>query len=701
MRHAQILLPLLACGLTAQTYTWSTLPPPPQATAVAWDGARHRLVICGPGPQQRMWEWDGTAARERPLAMQNQPTVHQLTYDQRLGQVVAIGDASWSSYLVGTLDGAGWTWRFGGAAPQLDASTRIAFDHQRGRLVLYRGTPTGSTLHEWDGQQWWLVSDNQGPAARSGAAFAFDPLGQRCVLYGGDAGSGALADCWAWDGFAWTQLGAPCPPGPRTEAALGFDPFGSRLVLYGGASAGTDTWQLTGAQWTQLATVGDPGPQRRARLCADDQGLLLVPASIDQIVFDYDPSGTLWRLQGNRWQTTGHLVYPTQVNTIVPAYDRVRQQVVVFSGNSNWLPLPDRTQIYDRQWRHVAPAHQPVQRHSVRLCWSAPNQRVLLFGGGDMVNTPLDDTWTWDGSDWHQHPSALRPSPRWGHAFAEDPLGGVLLFGGTDGQSHFGDQWRWDGLAWNPVSAALQPAPRAFPMAGLDPVRNYVVLFGGFTTTAYFQDTWLWDGAAWTQATPTVVPTMGSSMAFRPETGRIAFVGGSARHEWTGTDWQVQPGLERGTIWRGLVTDPVHGRLLDVQPPSVAVFTARRAQVQRFGHGCSLGRVPLLDAIDEPATGVAFAVELGTQLAAAPAFFVVGLGTQNQPLGGGCSQLVVNPLAVNFALTSTGGVVRLPIPNDRSLRGVQFAVQGALWDPAGSPLGTVALTAGLVATIGD
>lgn len=701
-RIHSFVLPLFAVVAAAQNAAWSTLQSTPQTTAVTWDAARHHLVIVGPSTSQRQWEWDGVEVRERLLAMQNQPKVLQLVYDARLQQVVALGEGTQPGYYVGTWRGAGWTWRTSGAAPAVDASTAVAFDHVRGRLVVYRGPVAGGTVHEWDGQQWWLVSSNQGPTPRTGAAFAFDPIGQRCVLYGGSAGGITQADAWAWDGFSWTQLAAACPPGPRAEAALAFDPFGSRLVLYGGAGAGSDTWQLVGSQWTQLATGNDPGPQRRARLFADDQGLLLVGPTSEQFVFDYDPAGTLWRLVGSQWQVAGHLPNPTPLNNVSPAYDRVRQQVVVFSGNpTSTFPYPDRTQLFDRRWRFTSPVHEPAWRHTGRLCWSAPNQAVLLFGGGDGSGAALDDTWTWDGSDWQLQTSAQRPAARWGHVLAEDPLGGVLLFGGMNGSVYHGDSWRWNGTSWQALPAAVQPAARAFAVAALDPIRNQVVMFGGTAGVAIYFETWIWDGITWNQAATTLAPGGAASLAYDPGTGRLALAGGSG-YEWTGTDWLVRSAVGGGN-WRGLVTDLERGVLLDVQPPLVRVLTAHRAQVQRHGQGCAIGRQPVLGAIDEPALGVDFAVEVGAELPLAPTFFVLGFGVQNQPLGAGCAQLVGNPLAVNFVLANAGAVARqpIPIPNDPNLRAVQFVVQGAVWNPAASPLGTVVLTDGLVATIGD
>jgi hypothetical protein len=699
---ANFVFALCTAALTAQNPAWSSLSVTPQLFAVAWDAARNHLVIVGPSASQRLWEWDGVEVRERLLAMQNQPKVLQLVYDARLQQVVALGEGTQPGYYVGTWRGAGWTWRNSGGAPAVDPSTAIAFDHVRGRLVLYRGLAAGSTVHEWDGQQWWLVSSNQGPASRTGAAFAFDPIGHRCVLYGGSAGNVALADAWSWDGFAWGQIAAAAPPGPRSEAALAFDPFVNRLVLYGGAGAGVDTWQLVGAQWTQVPTANDPGPQRRARLFADDQGLMLVGGSREQAGFEYDPAGTLWRLVGSQWQIGGHLPNPTPLNNVSPAYDHVRRQVVVFSGNpTSTFPYPDRTQLFDRRWRFTSPVHQPAWRHTGRLCWSAPNQAVLLFGGGDGAGGALDDTWTWNGSDWQQQTSAQRPAARWGHVLAEDPLGGVLLFGGFSGSVYHGDSWRWNGTSWQSLPAAVQPAARAYAVAARDPIRNQVVLFGGYTAAATYPETWIWDGIAWAQAAPTLVPGAAVSLAFDPVAGRLALAGGSG-YEWTGTDWLVRSAIGGGN-WRGLVTDHEHGVLLDVQPPIVQVLTAHRAQVQRHGQGCAIGRQPVLAAIDEPALGVDFSVEIGAEVAGAPTFFVVGLGAQNQPLGGGCAQLVANPLAVNFTMANAVAVARqpIPIPNAPSLRGVQFVVQGAVWNPGSSPLGTVVLTDGLIATIGD
>ena len=119
--------------------------------------------------------------------------------------------------------------------------------------------------------------------------------------------------------------------------------------------------------------------------------------------------------------------------------------------------------------------------------------------------------------------------------------------------------------------------------------------------------------------------------------------------------------------------------------------------------GDHLSAQSALAAIDEPAPDTGFAVELTARSPGAPSFLVVGLAAQNTPLGNGCRSLVAMQLAVNFALADGSGIARypIPIPNAPDLRGVRFTTQGAVWNPSQSPLGSAALSAGLLITIGD
>jgi hypothetical protein len=181
-----------------------------------------------------------------------------------------------------------------------------------------------------------------------------------------------------------------------------------------------------------------------------------------------------------------------------------------------------------------------------------------LFGGGH------DDTWTWNGTNWHEETPATRPSSRAGHGLAYDSdRARIVLFGGL---YTIADTWEWDGAEWLPVPTVTAPLPRLFGAMAYDRVRRKTLLFGGATDFSYLtlrllDDTWEWDGSSWTQLAPKTKPTprMTSVMAYDEAEGKIILFGGCTAGlpyqaiyvcseavndtwEWDGSDWrEVHP----------------------------------------------------------------------------------------------------------------------------------------------------------------
>src|SRR5262249_32272141 len=101
----------------------------------------------------------------------------------------------------------------------------------------------------------WTQRQDVGPSPRFGHAMAYDTSRHRSVLFGGDAGAGALlGDTWAWDGEYWTQV-ADTGPSARRDAGLAFDGARVNSVLFGGSGGVNtvlgDTWVWNGEDWTQ------------------------------------------------------------------------------------------------------------------------------------------------------------------------------------------------------------------------------------------------------------------------------------------------------------------------------------------------------------------------------------------------------------------------------------------------------------------
>ena len=232
-------------------------------------------------------------------------------------------------------------------------------------------------------------------------------------------------------------------------------------------------------------------------------------------------------------------------------------------------------------------------------------------------------------------------------------------------------------------------------------------MLGGYTTTAtYFQETWLWSGGTWNNPQTLTSPGMDGIVGTHPTSGRVLIVKQNSTYEWNGTDWAVQSSVGHGVSQSPLPRLATHfdrGQLWLCQPPVMRLLTTQLAATEAFGPGCSFGPAPALAAVDQPSPGRTVEVELTARMPTALAFLVVGLAAQDVPLGNGCRSLVATQLAVNFVVADSGGIVRYPIaiPTTMALRGVQFTAQGAVWNPSASPLGSVMLSAGLRATIGD
>ncbi len=116
---------------------------------------------------------------------------------------------------------------------------------------------------------------------------------------------------------------------------------------------------------------------------------------------------------------------------------------------------------------------------------------LVLFGGsstsrypGGDTNTPIGDSWTFDGTTWTEL-SVPGPPARYGHSMATlgaSPTGRVVLFGGLVQMGSLGevgednDTWVFDGSAWTEVAVA-GPTPRDSAM--MASLGNAIVLFGG------------------------------------------------------------------------------------------------------------------------------------------------------------------------------------------------------------------------------
>ena len=152
--------------------------------------------------------------------------------------------------------------------------------------------------------------------------------------------------------------------------------------------------------------------------------------------------------------------------------------------------------------------------------------QLVLFGGADSSGR-LNDTWTWDGSNWTHQSPASSPPARYVASMAYDPgTGQLVLFGGY-GTHYFGDTWTWNGSAWTQQSPASSPPARLGASMTYGSATAQLVLFGGYNG-GYLGDTWAWNGSTWAQQSPSASPPPrdSASTAYDPGTGQLVVFGG-------------------------------------------------------------------------------------------------------------------------------------------------------------------------------
>ncbi|MCA8976609.1 MAG: hypothetical protein KDC98_17950 [Planctomycetes bacterium] len=662
---------------------------PATDAALVWDPGRGILFAI---ESDRLWSRDGS---DWVLwADAATPALLAAWYDPARGALTGLDRNSEHAF-----DGARWSRRLA-SWPSSGPIGHSAYDSYRRRLVLQ----VAADLDEWDGVQWHHHVIAAGPGQRDGP-FAYDPLHRRTVLYGGNG----MTDLWSWNGSVWSLLQLQGAPGARDYATLAFEPSTGRMILYGGDSAPHTTWALNGTTWTPIATTRNPGPREGSKLAWDGVGLLLRGG-------DHGRGNELWRFAGNDWhRLTGETPVPRDDPLL--AWDPVRNEAVMFGGLRREAPLVATlvgdTWTFDGRWQRGQPTVSPSPRMSAGGAWSAANAAVLLFGGDPAVN----DTWLWNGTDWTQASPTASPSPRAGFAIAEDPLGGVVLFGGEASPSlpPLGDHWRWNGNDWQQLAPALAPAPRAWTLAARDPVRNRVMLTGGYLTPSTpLQETWEWDGAQWSQHMASPFSwhfQQVRRICFRPDTARIRVEGRDA-WEWDGAAWTTLGAIGQTRDGMRIVGDPVRNRVLrypqafivNATASDLEVLTDTAIAVQHYGTACALGNAPGITARGRPSPGNGtFALVTASFAPSAIVMLAVGFNQRNVALGGGCSLLVDAVAAVEWRLADGLGdaAVALPIPAASGLRGVELFAQAAAIDPARALWSVLTLSDGLRLVIGD
>ncbi len=294
------------------------------------------------------------------------------------------------------------------ASPSPRFSASAAYDGATGDTVLFGGETFAngdftflSDTWIWKGRHWTQVTPAHSPSARASAQMAYDPLHRQVVLFGGMAGD-RLTDTWLWNGSDWTQAAPAHSPVGTIEEGMTFFSGTRTVLMYSSGdqmvNMGNHVYSWDGSDWTDLPFSGGPP------LSAFQGGLSADPVRgvVVLLAFDYNQAALQhWEFDGTTWTHRDVSTPPTRslVQTLTDERDHT---IVLFGGtgvNDTWTWDGTR-------WTQQHPRHAPSVRSSTgpmpSMAYDAMRGEVVIFGGIEYTtNVPLNDTWTWNGGDWH------------------------------------------------------------------------------------------------------------------------------------------------------------------------------------------------------------------------------------------------------------------------------------------------------------
>ncbi|MDP1828045.1 MAG: hypothetical protein Q8L48_32520 [Archangium sp.] len=210
-----------------------------------------------------------------------------------------------------------WDTSMGTPGPGRVNGNQLAYDPVRGVIVAFGGQAPDSPAPCFDVSTTWELSGNtwtqivtppaRTPSGRVNMMLATDPTSGRVFMFGGHVSISTyagLAETWVYDGTGWDQLPGVQPPG-RDRAAFAYEPVRKKLVLFGGYPAASsvnnplgDTWEfdVTSLAWSQgaagMAPLRSPSPRQLSHAAA-------LPGMNRLVLFGgmtsgYVPSSEVW-----------------------------------------------------------------------------------------------------------------------------------------------------------------------------------------------------------------------------------------------------------------------------------------------------------------------------------------------------------------------------------------------------------------------
>ena len=368
-----------------ESHTWSAIetgPPPGTMNPMVYDPLRHRVLLF----QSQTW----ALSLDAPVL--------------------------WT--VLATIPAGGW-------------GTAI-YDVPRDRVIMFSGSQLFAL--SLGGTPAWsqIIPGGTPPPGRSGHSAIYDPVRDRMIVFGGYGGPLEWRnDTWSLTLAGtpqWVPLPASNPPSGRARHVAVYDPIRDRMVIYGGDAGfySNEVWQLrlSGAPaWSQVSPVGMPLGRYGAHGIYD-------PVRDRMLVFGGETSYATWTNEVLALQFPGHHWDWVHADGPLPngraygavAYDSQDDRMVIFGGGPGSFVLGDAWALDLSSVAGVgvddlppaplrltfAPARPNPSREEVTLEFSLPRAgpvSLRVFDtAGRLVRTLLSGTReagryraTWDG----------------------------------------------------------------------------------------------------------------------------------------------------------------------------------------------------------------------------------------------------------------------------------------------------------------
>ncbi len=363
------------------------------------------------------------------------------------------------------------------------------------------------------------------------------------------------------------------------------------------------------------------------------------------------PQNDLWLFDGTSWfnpMPSGTL--PSGRRWGAGCFDIGRNKFVIFGGNTTGTTQVGDTWEYDpvtNTWAQMAPAVSPSARRWAAMAYDFANGKCLMYGG-QAGSTYMDDTWSWDGTNWTLETPANSPGALAGnagigrHRMASNVFDlEILMHAGRSGSTLLNTTFKWDGTDWSQITPATSPPPNQAASLTFDEARMRYVAFGGASSGGVPRDwTWEFDGTNWVDR------------------------GGYAGAAVSGMSMAYVSGLQKTYVFGGF-NGAFVGRTHEYQTNAFATFNPNGT----FGLSCPNSGVgtPTQQVTGLPWIGETFSISVqnvnGSALIQA---MLLNLGAPISPI----NLAVIGAPACNFvagpeiSVPLVGGEFAISIPND-------------------------------------